>query len=58
MTQEAIEDLFDTHQKYVNAIQRLPLSPKLSKLTTSETNTIQLVHLHTVAAHEHGLILL
>jgi hypothetical protein len=27
MTQEATEDLFNTHQKYVNAIQRLPLSP-------------------------------
>jgi hypothetical protein len=29
MTQEATEDLFDTHQKYVNSIQRLPLSPQV-----------------------------
>ena len=29
MTQEATEDLFDTHQKYVNSIQRLPLSPQI-----------------------------
>jgi hypothetical protein len=29
MTQEAMEALFDTHQKYVNAIQRLPLSPQV-----------------------------
>jgi hypothetical protein len=29
MTQEATEDLFDTHQKYVNAIQRLPLHPHI-----------------------------
>jgi hypothetical protein len=29
MTQEATKDLFDTHQKYVNSIQRLPLSPQI-----------------------------
>jgi hypothetical protein len=29
MTQEATEDLFDTHQKYVNSLQRLPLSPQI-----------------------------
>jgi hypothetical protein len=27
LTQEALEDLYDLHQKYVNSIQRLPLSP-------------------------------
>ena len=29
MTQEATEDLFDIHQKYVNSIQRLSLSPQI-----------------------------
>ena len=29
MTQEATEELFDMHQKYVNSIQRLPLSPHI-----------------------------
>jgi hypothetical protein len=29
MMQEATKDLFDTHQKYVNAIQRLPLHPHI-----------------------------
>jgi hypothetical protein len=29
MTQEATEELFDTHQKYVNSIQRLPLFPHI-----------------------------
>lgn len=29
MIQEAKEDLFDMHQKYVNSLQRLPLSPQI-----------------------------
>ena len=29
MTQEATEELFEMHQKYVNSIQRLPLSPHI-----------------------------
>jgi hypothetical protein len=29
MTQESTDDLFDIHQKYVNSIQRLPLSPQI-----------------------------
>jgi hypothetical protein len=29
MTQEAIEDLFDIHNKYINSIKRLPLSPHI-----------------------------
>jgi hypothetical protein len=29
LTQEALEDLYDLHQKYVNSIQRLPLSPQV-----------------------------
>jgi hypothetical protein len=29
MTQEASEDIFDMHQKYVNSIQRLPLFPQI-----------------------------
>jgi hypothetical protein len=37
MTQEATEDLFDMHQKYVNLIQRLPLSPHIANIDRLRT---------------------
>ena len=38
LTQEALQDLYDLHQKYVNSIQRLSLSPQVVILTEFVTN--------------------
>jgi hypothetical protein len=37
MTQEASEELFDTHQQYVDAVQRLPLSPQIVNIDRTRT---------------------
>ena len=42
LTQEALEDLYDLHQKYVNSIQRLPLSPyvlNVDRIREEHSNT-------------------
>jgi hypothetical protein len=42
LTQEALEALYDLHQKYVNSIQRLPLSPyviNVDRMRDEHTNT-------------------
>lgn len=39
MTQEATEELFDIHQKYVDSIQRLPLFPQIVNVDRLRTET-------------------
>lgn len=42
LTQEALEALYDLHQKYVNSIQRLPLSPyviNIDRIRDEHTST-------------------
>jgi hypothetical protein len=58
MTQESLEDLFDTHQKYVNAIQRLPLYPQVINIDrnrTESTNSTATIHSRSTRAWANSL---
>ena len=59
MTQEATEDLFDTHQKYVNAIQRLPLFPQvvnIDRLREEHNPDLTIKHHRSTRAWANSLL--
>jgi hypothetical protein len=58
MTQETLEDLYNLHQKYVNSIQRLPLSPyvlNIDKTRDEDTTNGEICRDYLKNGHNHLL---